>query len=448
MKLRPGLLLAASAAAVFAGLQIWIGFWRYDIYRAGVDDGIFTQVILSTGQCFCASAEGLNHMLVHFSPALVAGYPFLRLFGDAHGLIVLQALAIGAIAFPLYGIAKRHLNETAAGLVAAIAMAYPVLWAQTFTDFHENAFVPALDAALAWAIVARRRRWGAAAAAALLLVKEDQAVLLAMTGVLLALVYRHDKDVRRFGICLAAAAVAVGAVYFAAIRPLLDPGFSYGGLKFFNWTGGTIANAATLPLLSMQRVEYLFWALLPLVFLPLRSRLFLLAIPGLIEVLASRYDILLVFETHYSMLWSGFMLAAFVDAASSIAAGGALRARLVVAVPLLASLAVLQFHDPMARWYYLYRRPGAQDAELTRVLASLPSNAAVSGTDEIYAHLATRPLARHGVEGEYFVADRQLADPTWFSRDEQVLNAALKAGTYRIVFDRGGILVAKSTAKP
>ncbi|HZT14072.1 MAG TPA: DUF2079 domain-containing protein [Candidatus Baltobacteraceae bacterium] len=448
MKLHPGLLLAASAAAVFAALQIWIGFWRFDIYRAGVDDGIFTQVILSTGGCFCAAAEGLNHMLVHFSPALVAGYPFLRIFGDAHGLIVLQALAIAATAFPLYGIAKRHVNDTTAGLFAVVAMAYPVLWAQTFTDFHENAFVPVLDATLAWSIVARRRRFGAAAAAALLLVKEDQTVLLAMIGVLVALVYRRDKDLRRFGVGVAAAAVAVAVLYFAAIRPWIDPGLSYGGLKFFNWTGATLANAPTVPLLSMQRVEYLFWALLPLTFLPLRSRLFLLAIPGLLEVLASRYDILLVFQTHYSMLWSGFMLAAFVDAAAEIASAGGLRARLALGVPLLASLAVLQFRDPMARWYYLYRWPGPHDAELTRVLASLPSDAAVSGTDEIYAHLATRPLARHGVEGEYFVADRQLADPTWFSRDEQILNAALKAGTYRIVRDRDGIVVARKTGKP
>ncbi|HYL26956.1 MAG TPA: hypothetical protein VEW74_03915, partial [Candidatus Nitrosotalea sp.] len=75
---------ALAVAALYlslAGVYIYLGMWRYAIFRAGVDDSIFTQVANSALSGFRAGLEGnVNHLLVHFSPILVIAWPFVKLF--------------------------------------------------------------------------------------------------------------------------------------------------------------------------------------------------------------------------------------------------------------------------------------------------------------------------------------------------------------------------------
>lgn len=441
-----GLLVVCAIAAAFALLQTWLGFWRFDIFRAGVDDGIFTQVVLSIGGCFCATAEGgVNHFLVHWSPILLLAYPFAKAFGGAHGLILLQSLAVAATAFPLYFIARTSLDERRAAILTGVAMLYPVLWAQTFTDFHENAFVPAFSAALACALVTRTWRWGMLAAAGLLLVKEDQFVLVAVIGAIVALSSRADRDMRRFGIIIGAAAVAAGLVFFEIVRPSFHSAVPYLSLHFYDWHSPIPTPLGYVGLWSPERLSYVLWALLPLLFLPLGSRLFLLALPGLLEVLASRERITMVFGTHYSMLWSGYVLAAFVATAARLLQQRRLAGTLVTAASAAASLLWLAFNDPMSRGYYLYRKPDANDALLRQALASVPTAASLGSIDEIYAHAASRPNAFPSLKGEYYLTDERLNDPVWLTRDKPLLDAALKSGAYRVLLRHDGILLARKT---
>lgn len=424
-------------------MQIWLGFWRYAIYRAGVDDGIFTQVVRSIGGCFCATPEGgANHFSVHFSPVLAIAYPFVAAAQGARGLIVLQALCIALTVFPLYGIARRALREIPAALVAACALLYPVLWAQTFTDFHENAFAPALSAMLAWAIITRRWTAGYAAAALLMCVKEDQFVLLALTGAIAAIAFWREREARRFGITVAAAAIVAGLLFFGVLRPHLTGGAAYFP-HFYDWTFAGPSPRGDVPFRSPERFTYLFWAFLPLLFLPFGSRLALLAIPGFVEVLASHERITMVLGTHYSMIWSGYVLAAFCDTLSRIWTRGRLGAVLSTVGTAAACILVLIFNDPMSRWYYLYRKPDANDAQLQRVLDGLPSSRTIGTSDEIFAHIATRPNAFIRVTGEYYVADAAHDDPTWTHRDRAALADAVRAGNYRIVLRKDGIVVAR-----
>src|SRR5579863_2242819 len=96
------LLAVAMLYVSLAGVYIYLGTWRYAIFRAGVDDSIFTQVVNSALSGFRASLEGnVNHLLVHFSPILVTAWPFVNVFDGAQGLIVLQSLLIAATIIPL-----------------------------------------------------------------------------------------------------------------------------------------------------------------------------------------------------------------------------------------------------------------------------------------------------------------------------------------------------------
>jgi uncharacterized membrane protein len=72
------LALYLALAAIYA----YLGIWRYTIFRAGVDDCIFTQVIDSAFTTFSSTLEGsVNHFLIHFSPILYIAFPFVRVGG-------------------------------------------------------------------------------------------------------------------------------------------------------------------------------------------------------------------------------------------------------------------------------------------------------------------------------------------------------------------------------
>jgi len=302
-------LILALALCAIAG-------WRYAIFRNGVDLGIFTQVISGVGHGFSSTPEGgVNHFLVHWSPIIVAGWPFLALFGPV-GLEYFQAMLVAATLLPLWGMARARFGRLASLAILGVAALYPTLWANGTGDFHEMAFVPLLSALLVYAL--DRRRWGIGLAAAglLLCTKEDQFVILFINGALFAVTARGGAD-RRAGFLISGLALLMSAVYFGVVRQLLTPHVAYLSFEFFNWRG-IGAHGFDWSLL-LPRVRYVLIILAPLAFLPCVSRYGLLLIPGFVEILASDRPITLVPGAHYSALLTGYALVAFVDGASRVA---------------------------------------------------------------------------------------------------------------------------------
>ena len=154
-------LLYLALAATYASLA----FWRYDIFRAGYDDGAFTQIVHSAFTGFSSTVEGgANHLLVHWSPILVLAEPFLD-FGGTKGLQILQAFLVAGVVFPVWAMARTRFSKPVAFAVTLVAACYPPLSAQGVGDFHELAFAPLLTAFLVLAIDRRagvgrsRFRW-------------------------------------------------------------------------------------------------------------------------------------------------------------------------------------------------------------------------------------------------------------------------------------------------
>ncbi|HUA10125.1 MAG TPA: DUF2079 domain-containing protein [Candidatus Acidoferrales bacterium] len=438
---RSGVALTALVCG-WAAFLSWLGLWKFAIYRADVDDGIFTQVLLSFGHGFSSTVEGgVNHLSVHFSPILFLLVPLVRAVGDARALIVAQALLCALVAIPVYAIARRRVGAAPSVLIAAIALCYPPLWALAFTDFHEAAFVPVLAATLAWALDAGKRRAAFFSALALCCTKEDQFVIVGAIGIIAALVWRSDRGRVQLGLTLSALAAGMAVLYFLVLRPLFFPGVPYWSLHFYNWTftGGSPLGYA--PLASPIRVLYLFWAFAPLLFIPLRSRLALLAIPGFIEVLASHEAITISLGTHYVAAWMGYVLAAFAaGCAELVLARDRWRRAIVAAAPIACAL-TLFFNDPMARWYFLYRTPNEHDAALGSLLRSLPRDVTIGADDEIFAHLANRREASIGLANQRFlVFDADYDSERWKIGDPRV-RALLQAGTYRKLYERDGAVV-------
>ncbi len=420
----------------------WLGLWRYDVFRAGVDQGIFTQVVAGSFRGFSSTVEGnYNHLLVHWSPVLVVAAPFVWAWGG-RGLVVVQSLLLAATAFPLYGLARARASAPAAFGVTAIAMLYTILWAEAFLDFHELSFAPPLAATLVWAL--DRRRWiaGIVAALALACVKEDQFVVLAFAGALVAATSRSDGERRRFGFAVGAIGICAALAYFLVIRPAIHPYVGYWSFHYYDWSFAGPSPNGVVGIWSPERVLYLVKALAPLAFLPLGSRYVLFAIPGFAEVLASHEGVTLAIGAHYTAVWSGFVLAAFADTTATLLAR---RPPIGAIAALAAFAAALWCHenaDPMGQWYYLYRRPNAHDALLESVLRTVPKGGGAGAEDQIFAHLATDPTATVTMTGQrYFVFDRTQYSPQWHDVDEPKVRLLLREGAYRPVFDRDGIIV-------
>ena len=431
----PAALFAALCAALGA-----IAHWRYAIFRYDVDLGIFTQIIASTGRGFSSTAEGsVDHLLVHWSPIVVAAWPALRLFGPA-GLEYFQVVAVCATLFPVWGLARRRFGPNGATAVLAVAAIYPILWANAVADFHEMAFVPVLCATLVYA--ADRRQWplAAATAALLLCTKEDQFVVLAINGALFAVTAGDNTGQRRAGWIAAGCAVAAALAYFGIVRPALNPQVPYLSLHFFDWRGSTEPVTEVL----LTRSRYAVVILAPLAFLPLISRYGLFLIPGLLEIFASREPVALAPGAHYSALLTGYALVAFVDGAARLQRYRPNLARVAVAVAGAVALAIGIFASPMEYWYYLYRRPNAHDARLEAALRRLPPDAAVGAEDEIFAHLGLDRNASVNFHGQpWFVYDITHYSQRWHDVDEAAVRDAVAGKTYAVIAGDDGIVVLR-----
>jgi uncharacterized membrane protein len=322
-----------------------------------------------------------------------------------------------------------------------------VLWSAAFTDFHENAFVPVLAATLAWAIDGRRPRLALICSVALCFTKEDQFVLLGLGSIIVLLAYRGDRSRRAIALAMLFPAVVGAAAYFGVIQVLLHPGPAYWSLHFYNWKEAVPTPLGFASALSPLRPLYLLWAFLPLAFVPLRSRLALLTIPGFIEVLASHEAITLSLGTHYVAGWLGFMLAAFGAGAGDLWASATRpQQRAFWIIPALCVM-TLFFNDPMARWYFLYRLPNAHDARLAATLTSLPRGVSVGADDQVFAHLGNRKQASIDFAGQaYYVYDRTQYSVQWATVDRPRVTAALHARSYHVVADEDGIVVLRRTA--
>jgi uncharacterized membrane protein len=427
------------ASAIFALVLTLLGADRFATYHSGADLGEFVQAIASPLAGLHDTVEG-SHFLHHFSPVLYLCSPLLVLAHSELALIAIQAVACALTAPPLVLLLRKRVDERLAALVAIVALLYPPLVGVAFTDFHENGFVPATIAWLAWAVDARRWRAAAIFVALALATKEDEALLLLVLGAGFAWwARRHeDRPLARFAAGTALAAAAVLGLYFGIILPLTAHG--YFALAYF---GGQMPQPETLAAQILGRISYLLEAFVPLCFVPLVRRHVLYVIPGLAEVLASRWSITYTMGQHYAGVWVGEMLVAF---ALTLAAFRPPLARRLTVAALVVCVLNLALASP-THWRHYLRPRTAHDAVLDRFLGALPPDAEIGSFDEVYAHLGFDPNAQLGIamQPKLILLDRQYPSAYWHDVVTPQVRALVTAGRYRLVrADDGVELYAKS----
>jgi uncharacterized membrane protein len=436
------------AAGLFALVMTALGADRYATYHSGADLGEFVQTIATPLSGFGDNPEGGSHFLHHFSPLLYLFSPLLLALHTPLVLVALQACAVALTAPGLFLLARRHMDERLAAFAACVALLYPPLVGVAFTDFHENGFAPAAIVWLAWALDARRFALAGLFAAAALAIKEDEALVLAVLGAGYAIFSARRGDARaaRFGAAATVCALLVFAAYFAIVRPLAGAHGAWFALDYFAGHSFDTPHGAAIVL---GRVSFLLEAFVPLLFVPLASPAALLVVPGLVEVLASRWSITYTMGQHYAGVWAGEMLVAFAFGLARIA-----RERPAVAPALargaLAVCALVLVVASPTHWAHYLRARDAHDAALDALVARVPPHASVATYDEVYSHLGFDRAAQIGFapdpEPEYALFDPAYDGAGWRTIYAPRFAQLLREGRYRPLYSAGGATLYRRIA--
>lgn len=387
-------------------------------------EGRLLESSLDRGSCVPGSFFG-----GHFSPLHFALLPAYALLPRAETLVVLQAVAIGLGAWPVYVLARDRLRPGAERLVWVLCflLLAPLSWMALF-DFHE---IPFAIPFLGWALVfvARGRHWQAVLTLLASFLVKEELPLVALGFAALLLLKRQWLP----GLTLGGASVA----WFVVAVKVIVPAFAGGDYRYTSFYAGlgndeveivrTVLTdpARTLGVLAhdaRMKLRYLAAIFGPGLGLTLASGPYaVLTLPTLAYSLLSDYSHQYSLQTHYP--------ATLVPLAvgTSLLGMSRLRGRLRgLATPgvLAASvaLALLYGDVPLGPKFDPSRFAlEPRYAAIAGALAAIPPDARVSASDFVAAQLAHRRYLREYSyqhtcgDADYVILD--VADPQTFARD-------------------------------
>lgn len=290
---------------------------RYFLFKTpNFDFGIFSQMFYymkETGMPMTTTERNyyLSHFAIHFSPIFYLILPIYIIFPHPVTLIVVQLLIVLSGAIPVYLICKNKKYSVfiTVGIVSVFLL-YPTMRSGLFYDFHENKFLTPL---LLWLLYftekeglsVKHKSIGIGVFTLLsLMVKEDAAIYVACIGLFL-MVYKKRKNERLTGLFIMLGAI----IYFLIVYYLLG---KYGAGSSINSIGryenflvsdndglaDMLMNIFKDPayaikqLLTAEKLEFVLWTMVPVLFVPLMSRnaaVYILLIPYLVMNLLTNY---------------------------------------------------------------------------------------------------------------------------------------------------------------
>lgn len=405
---------ASTLAAAFVALYAVFSLGLHASFQThGFDLGIFEQAVrdYANGKLPVSTIRDPNLVLLgdHFSPVIALLAPFYRAFPSAETLLVAQALLLGVSVLPVTRAAIRLLSP-ATGI--AIGTCYGLSWGlQTALafDFHEIAFaVPALAFALEALVLGRPRR-AVAIASTLVLVKEDLGLTVAALGLLVA----SAPATRRLGVATAIFGLAASTVAVFVVIPWfgVDGGYRYLGVGGLRPTGDAFRGE----LLDPGKPQLLALVLAPTLFLALRSRLVLLAVPTLAWRLSGTNVLYWLPEFHYDAMLMPIVFFALVHALTLLLPPRPLPA-IAVAAALLVTCVVIGAHFRLREVVRPgFGAPTAFAASARALIQRIPDGASVATENEIAPHLTSRTdevyLVGTGRQVEWTLARREYLPP-------------------------------------
>jgi uncharacterized membrane protein len=404
--------------------------------------------------------QQISRLAAHVDPLLAVFGPLWWIWPSPDLLLVVQALAIAAGAWPVYKLAVKHLGSPRAGLGFALAyLLYPATGWLTLNEFHPVALATPLLLFAFWYLDNDRLLPFALCAIAAAASKEEIGLVVAGFGVW----YAVARGRTGAGLAIAGLGFAWSAIAIAVVIPHFhtagesdfygrysEVGGSAAGIVKTAFTHpGRIAHAA----FSGRDLRYLAQLVLPLAGLSLLAPLVLVAaLPELAINLLSATPTQTSIHFHYT--------AGLIPPLVIAAVLGARRLpRWTIPVAMVAVAAALVGNyrlGPLPGWRNVpggskfqatAARVSEHDRIAARALALIPKDAVVSATNTLGAHLSAR---RRVLSFPY------LQDATWIAADETqpgygdryaplptalALAALRRDADWRLVFERDGLLV-------
>lgn len=307
------------------GYVVYFGYYTYCFYyslRSGYDLGIYDSLLwnmLHGGSFFKTppwAGPGRSHFGNHAEFFAYVLLPLYAIRQNGGTLLLIQAAFLGSAAIPLYKLARRHIDDWPACVLALTYLCYPALHGESLFEFHFLPFGPFL---LWWAwyfLEIRRDGWAALFVLFTLSCREDVSSWVAVLGAYFLFSGRRPKA----GLILA----VLGAAWCFTLKfkamPYVGGGESFtdiykdlvpqGGKGFGGVVMTVLANPAytVTTLAEMNKLVYMLQILLPLAFIPFRRPIWMvLAIPGFFfTVLSTQYGPLVSINFQYSAHWIAF----------------------------------------------------------------------------------------------------------------------------------------------
>lgn len=230
---RHSLVAVLLAVLVYSVYFSWFTILRHHTYCTfAYDLGIYMQSLWTTlhghGLFFTALWEG-SRFAYHFEPILFGVLPLYAVLPHAETLLVLQSVAVGSGAVPVYLLARRQLGQGVGLVFAVLYLLYPGVHAVNGYDFHATALAIPLLLSSHYCLSIGRLRWGMILAVVALTCRENVPLVVFLMGAYWAWRWRRPRmlsvdsvglpEDRRLlvalAICLAAAVWFVLAVYIA-----------------------------------------------------------------------------------------------------------------------------------------------------------------------------------------------------------------------------------------
>lgn len=372
--------------------------WRYWSFGGSAFDlGIFTQMFEYMKETGLATTtiernRELSHFAVHFSPFYYVLLPFYWLAPRPETLLVLQAIAVASVCFPVYQLARHFkLTEVPALLLGLAAMALPGIISPIFFDFHENKF---LAVSLLWLFYFYENRGFKRMflmLALVLSIKEDAAIYVAIFGAFVAL---ERKEWRLGGVIF-----SIAIAYFIAVTSgmnawgegIMDERFSNYHLENEQGLLTVFKNIALNPmyfvysLFNEKKVQYILYIFMPLLFMPLVTlqwRRYLLLLPLVINLMTTYpYQYEIGFQYTYAIM--AFYLYLTIMNLSDLPAVWQRRS-VALMLTFAIALSITTAGGTFVMYKNIYNENRTKIVETNNALATIPIGPTV-GTDTYFA---------------------------------------------------------------
>ena len=411
------------------------------------DLGIFNQAFYSTlhGKLFYYTVENYvnvegSYFAIHFSPILFLLIPFYAINPRPETLLILQSCILALGALPLYLLAREVMKDKkSAFLTGLVYLLYPAIHGANWFDFHQQAFYPFLMFSMYYFFIKKRWIPYTLLTFLTLMVMEWSAFMVILLAANLLLMefgsnfYKSLKDkgisafirylvTKRESIILTSTAL-LGVAWWYFVSYLqglfpLNPTFKQviraisTFRMLFGGERGDFQPLFSIPqyvlmypqrafdaLLFDYHIKFLYIVLLlgPLLFIPLRSRLFLSVVILLIPCLLANERLWYMIGNQHPLHIIPFVFLAFVDGFKSV--NGRKLGRSLITAALLFIISTSPI-SPMSHaflgeaqllWYPESRLAVNEDVRLGHQLIDLiPANASVLATYTLFPHVSSR----------------------------------------------------------